>query len=620
MSILFTTIKFILFFLSELGFVRTIERLTKADKRLTWVMVFCANILFLYVFVYFKLLNQAANTMFYLGLLLCLIQLVLFLRHPKFEISFQLYDLWLVFYGVMLGSTLLSCHLAHYDNFSHWAVIVKFLYTQGQLPGAADKIISFTSYPVGSSLFVYYVTHLVGFQPGIMLVAQFLLLFSCMVSMFTVVRDESRALVTLMLCTIITLFNYFNIAIRMNNLLVDFLLPMLTLAGIAGIYRYKHQIRLMTINTLLIGAVLTIVKNNGIIFVVILMGYYAYQLFANSRSIQTVIKKALNFVIVLVAIYLPLWVWNKHVKATFPISKHEVSLNSYEKIFGSKSPETIHKILHKFVTSVFSFQSLSTKGVILINLILIISLLVIHFIVKKKTYLLRTLIATDITIVLYYVGILLMFLVSMPTPEALQLAGFERYASSIIILGLGTSAMVLAREIDAGLFEQNIMLRNYRSYRNIHTKKLYQYTSMALLFISVLMALSENNGIRYNEHQYPHTEPYRVEHMVGDRMKLNHKHYLIVSTNAADTDSYLTAYAGKYYLYSPNVDAQENFVIDDDQFVGLLKQYDEIIILKRHFTFNAMTKKIYHKTYGLGIYSSKSITDQKTYVSDAKVK
>lgn len=618
MSSVFNTFKLLLFFLSELGYVTMAQRFGKTNARLVWPLVFCSNILVLYLAAFLKILNPVADAMFYLGLILCAFGLFLFIRKPKFDVSIQLSTLWMAFYGILLGTTLLASNLEHYDNFSHWAVIVKFLYTQGQLPGAADKIISFTSYPVGSSLFIYYVTHLVAFQPGIMLFAQFILLFSCMVALFAVVRDQSRALVTMMLCTVITLFNYFNIAIRMNNLLVDFVLPMLTLAAIAGIYTYKHQVRLMTINTAIIGATIAIVKNNGIIFDIIIMGYYAYQLFSNSRSLKNVLRKLFNFTILAISIYLPLFVWNRHVKTTFPISKHEVSVHSYEKIFGSKSPEIIHQIIHKFFSSIFSFTSLSTRGVLLINLILISSLIIMHYVVKRKGYLLRTLIATDITILLYYIGILLMFLVSMPTPEALQLAGFERYASSIVILGLGTTAMVLAREIDASLYEQNIMLRNYRSYRSIHTKKLYQYTSMILLFISILMALSENNGIRYNELQYPKTEPYRVEKMAGSHMKLNQTHYLIISTDAPDVDSYLTAYAGKYYFYSPNVDAKENLIMDDDQFVALLKQYQKIVILQRHFTFNAMTKKIYHKSYGPGIYSSKSIWNQKVYVNDTK--
>lgn len=141
--------------------------------------------------------------------------------------------LWLTFYFLMFSLTLLHTSLEHYDNFSHWALIVKFLYTEGSLPTANDAIIGFTSYPMGSSLFVYYATLIGGFDDSIMLIGQFLLLFSCIYALFAVVRDERRVLIiTMMFCTI-AIFNYFNIAIRMNNLLVDFILPMLTLAGIS---------------------------------------------------------------------------------------------------------------------------------------------------------------------------------------------------------------------------------------------------------------------------------------------------------------------------------------------------------------------------------------------------
>ncbi|WP_125762226.1 hypothetical protein [Companilactobacillus hulinensis] len=616
-NILLTTLKFIAFFLSTWGYVSTAKRYTKVDRKLIWVMVFCGNILVLYAFAYFKLLNLAANVMFGLGLILFLVSFILNLKYRTWHFPIQLHTLWMLFYGAMLGTTLLSAHLEHYDNFSHWAVIVKFLYTQGRLPGAADTIISFTSYPMGSSLFVYYVTHIVGFEAGNMLFAQFILLFSCMVAMFAVIRDESRALITMMMCTMITLFNYFNIAIRMNNLLVDFVIPMLSIAAISGIYRYRNQIGLMTLHAAMLGAVIGIIKNNGIIFSVIVIGYYAYEVFHNSKTMQAVIKSTISLIFMVTETLAPIMIWNSHVKSTFKASKHEVSIKSYETIFGDKSMTIVHKIIHKYVSSIFSFSSLSTKGIILVNLILLITFFIIKYRIKHKTHALKALIAIDITIILYYVGILLMFLVSMPTPEALQLAGFERYASSIVILALGAVAMVLAQELDASLYEQNIMLRNYRSYKTITSKKIYQYTSMGLIFIATLMALSENNGIRYNEKLYSKTEPSRVSKMTGNNMKLNHTRYLIVSTDAADVNSYLTAYVGKYYLFTPNVDAKEFFVMDDDQFVAMLKGYDKVVILKKHFTFNAMTEKIYHKKYGPGIYSTKQILDQKEFVKDA---
>src|SRR5699024_2805947 len=71
-----------------------------------------------------------------------------------------------------------------------------------------------------------------------------------------------------------------------------------------------------------------------------------------------------------------------------------------------------------------------------------------------------------------------MFLFSMPTEEALYLAGFDRYASSMVIMALGLAGMFLARQIDYAFYEQRIDYRNFKSYKSIKTKKLYQYMNL----------------------------------------------------------------------------------------------------------------------------------------------
>ena len=52
----------------------------------------------------------------------------------------------------------LNLKLVHYDNFSHWALIVKYLLSADQLPSVDTELIPFRDYPPGSSLFIYY-TH-----------------------------------------------------------------------------------------------------------------------------------------------------------------------------------------------------------------------------------------------------------------------------------------------------------------------------------------------------------------------------------------------------------------------------------------------------------------------------
>ncbi|RRJ66717.1 hypothetical protein EHV15_30140 [Paenibacillus oralis] len=69
--------------------------------------------------------------------------------------------------------------------------------------------------------------------------------------------------------------------------------------------------------------------------------------------------------------------------------------------------------------------------------------IVAYVVLKKKWNLWKVLIALDVMVVLYYAGILALYLFSMPLDEAIRLAGFERYASSIVVLFAG--GLVLCR-------------------------------------------------------------------------------------------------------------------------------------------------------------------------------
>ena len=192
--------------------------------------------------------------------------------------------------------------------------------------------------------------------------------------------------------------------------------------------------------------------------------------------------------------------------------------------------------------------------------------------------LLATWVLLDVMIVAYYVGILLMYLTAMPTDEALELAGFERYASSMVIMAFGLMVMLLARETDRSLYEQTFEKRNLCSFKNLGTKRLYQYTSLALIGFSVFMLLSESNEIRHsNEYE-------RVQSLEELR------YYLIR--------------AARYYLWNVNVDGREDFDLSDSTFLNILKSYDEVLILDDHYSFNAMTKKLFGKTYKPGFYKT----------------
>lgn len=90
-----------------------------------------------------------------------------------------------------INNIFLHIYLNHYDNYSHWATIIKFLYPEEWLPDVHDTLISYTSYPMGSSLLVYFATYLAGYTDSVLMIGRFALILSCIYAMFSVVRDAS---------------------------------------------------------------------------------------------------------------------------------------------------------------------------------------------------------------------------------------------------------------------------------------------------------------------------------------------------------------------------------------------------------------------------------------------
>jgi len=594
-------LRLLLLLFSLYGYGALFSQKCRFPESLSAISACCLVILLLYAGAFARILNGTVWGVFGIGLALGIFFLFIQQNPIEWEKLLSLKAFWMTFYFFIFSWTLLHTRLEHYDNYSHWALIVKFLFTEGRLPGAADSLIHFSSYPMGSSLFLYYAAKVVGFQDGILLTAQFLLIFAGLYALFAAVRDESLSLVRAMMFATFALFNYFNIAIRMDNLLVDFILPILTLAGIAGVYRLRKEQWKRNLFAFLLLSVLLLVKNSAVFFAVIFIGYYLAASFG--VNIPGKIKNGLGVLLTLVLSFVPLTLWKAHVAKTFTEEVSKTVLSSFGQFQKAFEIPEAREVTRLFLDQIRTFSNVSLQGFLLINLLLIGTMLFVSRQNKRRGWcVFGNLAAIDSMIVLYYAGMYGMYLFSMPIDEALYLAGFERYASSIIIWGLGMGALVLAREIDLSMFEQTIEKRTYKSYKNLRNKKAFQYTSVFLLFFSVLLLLSEINGIRYHESHFEQTIPAKFMRVTGNKMQLNDRRYLVVTTDKLHVDDYYVQYVGRYFLYSPHVDGRENFLMDDETFINLLSRYDEVVVLDDHYTFDAMMSKLFNETLTPGVY------------------
>ena len=112
----------------------------------------------------------------------------------------------------------------HYDNFSHWGLVSQLVSQQGRFPNYSDNLILFTSYPLGSASFIFYITETLGRSAEwVQMYAQAILISGMLVSLFTFARNPVQAFVTaicsvFLLCGNICIVRNFGRFFRADNI------------------------------------------------------------------------------------------------------------------------------------------------------------------------------------------------------------------------------------------------------------------------------------------------------------------------------------------------------------------------------------------------------------------
>lgn len=518
------------------------------------------------------------------------------------------YHFFFILGSLMFLVLLLNTKFIHYDNFSHWATVVKDVLLTNEFPTHTTTIIEFTNYPLGTTSLIYYGCKFLGHSQGIMLFIQGLLIFSCFYAMFGIIQEKKRFLLYIFLGAGCSLLSFFNITIRINNLLVDFILPVMSLAVFVIIYRYRHDLRKTWCIVPILG-LLSIVKSTGAIFVlfdILYLGYFAF-ICQETRS-----KKNIPYFVLSLVSYLPIVIWQIHMKINFAgvTHKFDMTTSNLSSVYGGKTAAEVKQIIHLFIQSSFDLTSRQTIGVFLFEIVSIGACLFAYRVLNKKWKLLQAMIALDIMLVLYYVGILAMYIFSMPLDEAIYLAGFERYTSSIVVLFCG--ALVLCATVD---IENSFAIKignqpNYRAFKSIQTKKYYQVGIIVLSAITIVTLLSEYNGMLYNQSQYPTSLPAKVEAVTGDRWnrdgKIDHHKYLVyASDNEGQVTNYYLQYISRYMLFADHIDGLCAFY--EDNLVNLLKDYDYLVIVESDKDEKDLLNRYFNQSGDEKIYSVKEL-------------
>lgn len=586
--------RIILFFLSAYGFASMGVRSLSFNKSLSWIFTFSAQILLFYISGLLGFLYGSMIITYIIGLILGIYQIynIFYKYKNRFSLKpfFKNIDLAMVFiliWFIIFGYIVIqNTYFNHYDDYSHWALIVKYLFTEQTFPDAGASIIDFNTYPLGTALFINYFINIVGYSVGNILLGQLVLGGSAYYGIMSIVKGKRRTVSLLLLMITFGVFTYFN-PTRYDNLLVDSLLPLMALVIISGLWIYRDHLKNLSLNTLVISGALIIFKSSAIYFVIVPLILYCVTVILFFKR-ETKKKKIKYIFITGISSFIPFILWQIYISRTFTsddTGKHTMSLSNYREQFLDKDPQTINDIFDAFVDHVFNFQTVSSQGVLLTISLFIITGIIFKYILKKKQYFFILGLYTIGVTALYYFGILLMYLFSMPTYEAVNLAGFSRYALSTVILGLGIYIITLVISLQQ-MFKEEKYIRLRKHPINIIVIITLSLFSLSLYYRELQVLADDSQGDQSSV-------PVLYQNIATENFDLTNDRYLAVINNDEERTSGYTRYAGEYHLYSSYVDEQSEFSNNLESFSEFIQRYDYIVMLEINEQFINQINELY---------------------------
>ena len=418
----------ILFIVSSFGYWEYFRRKAKINVfflpaftvSLQSLVLVCAGIL--------NILKPSAIVLFGGGLLLA----AYYLLKDKKNVVTPYLNIGYLFLGVSLLAVLAATKgqvFQHYDNFSHWAMVLKNMLATNRFPSFADPLITFQEYPLGSASYLYYFAIVVSESEGIQMTAQAFMMLCFILPVFKYVKKNKvvSGIFVLFFTNFLLCYN-----ITIVNLLVDTLLPLQGMATLFFVYseccgfdREDKKGKVSVLYAIPFLCTTVQIKNSGIFFAALAFVLILISLKYEKGDIW---QKAAAIVSPLLSIYL----WQAHCKYVFDnasVSKHAMTVENYSSVFAAKSDGVIQSILSQLlnvsVTDKNLYFLLAFLAVLGISCFMLVPAL-------KKQYF-KMVSASAGVYVLYMVGVFFMYLFSMPEPEAVKLAGITRYVKTVYI-------------------------------------------------------------------------------------------------------------------------------------------------------------------------------------------
>lgn len=320
--------------------------------------------------------------------------------------------------------------LQNYDEFNHWAVIVKNMFMYNSYGTNSESIVAFNEYPPFTAVFQYLFLDINNvYSEDIIIMAQNILYFSIIIPITKNIRwnkSIKKTFIILPLMVFVPLFFYENFYL---DILVDAILGVMFAYTIYAAYDEKDvTFKYVQICTGIIMLALT--KTSGIGLAVLALIIILIRTILNNKRNKKILKRELRMfaiITIIVAILTSIW----YIKVN--TAKKRWDFEKYIKSENLK-PEEQKQVAKSFGMSILFNQIITERKLTVLMTITVFSCIQVYtvYIMRDKNFSYYSW-AMMCSISIYLIMLLITYATIFIPMEASQLTCFERYSCTILL-------------------------------------------------------------------------------------------------------------------------------------------------------------------------------------------
>ena len=546
-----TILKLILFLLSNLGYWEYFR--DKHRISLHFAPVFTVAVQFTVLFTAGILngLEEMTFGLYALGLLLCF----RFLYRTKLRGVLRYCEpgcLYLLIAAAVAGVSVFGSRFVQIDNFTHWATVVRSMLFTDRFPNFKDVAVTFTTYPLGTAAYIYYFCRLTGDAEHFMMLAQAYMMLCAILPIFAFARKNRLTGMPVVGAMTLFLLGY---NVGLADLRVDTVMPLAGMAAMAFAYYHcisgEEEQRLSLYYTFPMLLWVMNIKHAAVLYTVMAM----ILLLAGMERTD---RRRKEWLILAVALLLSRQIWSMHCDYVYyedSAGMHSMSADWFRYVLGDKTPEDIRRIAGGFL----SYVTVGRNYFWLLAWAVVLTVLILWLGAEEKKRYAVLLGSAAVLYVVYAVGVLGMYIFSMPVWEGLN--GAERYMKSADVSVYYIFALC------------TVMLLSGAACRK-RPAAAAAVVALTLLSWNALPEQSAAETLSCTEEERQMVEQPLEEYGFG----LGKSYLLCISEDMKNSMSDITRYIWRYNLLTDSVDLM---VVTDPAQLAAEKDYDYVVIFDR---------------------------------------